>query len=146
MVTAKVKINLITRHTIKSEMVKSVFTRVMTESPGLFEWSLLAEASPAGLFAFICWNAYFINKIYDVDMSKLNKHYLGIAAGEVSVKSAWLLVIFYLFSGLIIMGLCGEPVITALYCLGLFLGTIYSLTPLIKANNPLLLLPMILFK
>ncbi|XP_062113904.1 homogentisate solanesyltransferase, chloroplastic-like [Humulus lupulus] len=109
----------------------SVYGRVMTENPDLFRWSLLMKALP-GLFAIICGNAYYIgiNQIYDVDIDRVNKPYLPIASGELSMKSAWLLAIFYLVAGLLIVGLNAEPLVTGLYCLALFFGTIYSVPPL----------------
>lgn len=60
---------------------------------------------------------------------RVNKPYLPIAAGNLSVKSAWLLVIFFAVTGLVIVGLNFGPFITSLYSLGLFLGTIYSVPP-----------------
>lgn len=66
------------------------------------------------IFCFIC---------------RVNKPYLPIAAGDLSVKSAWFLVIFFAVTGLLIVGLNFGPFITSLYSLGLFLGTIYSVPP-----------------
>ena len=60
---------------------------------------------------------------------RVNKPYLPIAAGDLSVKSAWLLVIFFVVAGLTIVGLNFGSFITSLYTLGLFLGTIYSVPP-----------------
>jgi hypothetical protein len=60
---------------------------------------------------------------------RVNKPYLPIAAGDLSVQSAWLLVIFFAVTGLLIVGLNFGSFITSLYCLGLFLGTIYSVPP-----------------
>lgn len=60
---------------------------------------------------------------------RVNKPYLPIAAGDLSVKSAWLLVIFFAVAGLLIVGLNFGPFITSLYSLGLLLGTIYSVPP-----------------
>lgn len=62
-------------------------------------------------------------------MCRVNKPYLPIAAGDLSVKSAWLLVLLFAISGVLIVGANFGPFITALYCLGLFLGTIYSVPP-----------------
>ncbi|KAL5976752.1 UbiA prenyltransferase [Asimina triloba] len=61
--------------------------------------------------------------------STVNKPYLPIAAGDLSVQSAWLLVLGFATAGLLIVGLNFGPFISALYCLGLFLGTIYSVPP-----------------
>lgn len=62
-------------------------------------------------------------------MCRVNKPYLPIAAGDLSVKAAWLLVLLFAISGVLIVGANFGPFITALYCLGLFLGTIYSVPP-----------------
>lgn len=60
---------------------------------------------------------------------RVNKPYLPIAAGDLSVQSAWLLVIFFAVAGLTVVGVNFGPFITCLYSLGLFLGTIYSVPP-----------------
>ncbi|XP_020093051.1 probable homogentisate phytyltransferase 2, chloroplastic isoform X2 [Ananas comosus] len=59
----------------------------------------------------------------------VNKPYLPIAAGDLSVQSAWFLVLFFAAAGLLIVSWNFGPFITSLYCLGLFLGTIYSVPP-----------------
>ncbi|XP_027363329.1 homogentisate solanesyltransferase, chloroplastic isoform X3 [Abrus precatorius] len=61
--------------------------------------------------------------------SVVNKPYLPIAAGDLSVQSAWFLVIFFAAAGLLIVGFNFGPFIFSLYSLGLFLGTIYSVPP-----------------
>lgn len=75
-----------------------------------------------------------IGKFFDlVDLfllfCRVNKPYLPIAAGDLSVQSAWLLVILFAVTGILIVGLNFGPFITFLYCFGLFLGTIYSVPP-----------------
>ena len=60
---------------------------------------------------------------------RVNKPYLPIAAGDLSVQSAWVLVLSFAAAGLLIVGWNFGPFITSLYCLGLFLGTIYSVPP-----------------
>lgn len=62
-------------------------------------------------------------------LCRVNKPYLPIAAGDLSVQSAWFLVIFFAVTGLLIVAFNFGPFITSLYCLGLFLGTIYSVPP-----------------
>lgn len=59
----------------------------------------------------------------------MNKPYLPIAAGDLSVHSAWILVLSFAVAGLLIVALNFGPFITSLFCLGLFLGTIYSVPP-----------------
>lgn len=63
------------------------------------------------------------------NVCRVNKPYLPIAAGDLSVQSAWFLVLLFAVAGLLIVGMNFGPFITSLYCLGLFLGTIYSVPP-----------------
>jgi len=67
----------------------------------------------------------------------VNKPYLPIAAGDLSVGSAWLLVLGFAVTGLSIVASNFGPFITALYCLGLFLGTIYSVPPFRMKRFPI---------
>jgi 4-hydroxybenzoate polyprenyltransferase len=62
-------------------------------------------------------------------LNRVNKPYLPIAAGDLSVQSAWLLVILFAVAGFSIVVSNFGSFITSLYCLGLFLGTIYSVPP-----------------
>ena len=71
----------------------------------------------------------FMNSAFFCFICRVNKPYLPIAAGDLSVQSAWFLVIFFAVTGLLIVGLNFGPFISSLYCLGLFLGTIYSVPP-----------------
>lgn len=66
---------------------------------------------------------------FGVFICRVNKPYLPIAAGDLSVKSAWMLVTFFAVAGFSIVALNFGPFITSLYTLGLFLGTIYSVPP-----------------
>ncbi|XP_061963576.1 homogentisate solanesyltransferase, chloroplastic [Populus nigra] len=120
-------------HTIRGTALGStaLVARALIENTNLIKWSLMLKAF-SGLFALICGNGYIvgINQIYDIGIDKVNKPYLPIAAGDLSVQSAWLLVIFFAVAGVLIVGLNFGPFITSLYCLGLFLGTIYSVPPL----------------
>ncbi|KAK4281771.1 hypothetical protein QN277_013226 [Acacia crassicarpa] len=119
-------------HTIRGTALGSValVARALIENSNLIKWSLLLKAF-SGLFALICGNGYIvgINQIYDISIDKVNKPYLPIAAGDLSVQSAWFLVIFFAAAGLLIVGLNFGPFIFSLYTLGLLLGTIYSVPP-----------------
>ncbi|KAL9237772.1 hypothetical protein vseg_012280 [Gypsophila vaccaria] len=119
-------------HTIRGTTLGScaLVVRALIENPNLIRWSLVLKAV-AGLLALICGNGYIvgINQIYDIGIDKVNKPYLPIAAGDLSVKSAWLLVIMFAVAGLSIVATNYGSFITSLYCLGLFLGTIYSVPP-----------------
>ncbi|XP_027069415.1 homogentisate solanesyltransferase, chloroplastic isoform X1 [Coffea eugenioides] len=126
-------------HTIRGTALGSVslVARALIENPNLIRWSLLLKAL-SGLLALICGNGYIvgINQIYDIGIDKVNKPYLPIAAGDLSVKSAWFLVLFLAVAGVLIVGLNFGPFISALYCLGLFLGTIYSVPPFRMKRYP----------
>ncbi|GER52446.1 homogentisate prenyltransferase [Striga asiatica] len=128
-------------HTIRGTTLGSVslVTRALIENPNLIKWSLLLKAF-SGLVALICGNGYIvgINQIYDVGIDKVNKPYLPIAAGDLSEKSAWFLVLILAASGLLIVGLNFGPFITSLYSLGLFLGTIYSVPPFRMKKYPII--------
>ncbi|WVY95992.1 hypothetical protein V8G54_028143 [Vigna mungo] len=119
-------------HTIRGTALGSfaLVARALIEHTNLIKWSLLFKAF-SGLFALICGNGYIvgINQIYDISIDKVNKPYLPIAAGDLSVQSAWFLVIFFAVAGLLIVGFNFGPFILSLYTLGLFLGTIYSVPP-----------------
>ncbi|MQM18979.1 hypothetical protein Taro_051979, partial [Colocasia esculenta] len=119
-------------HTIRGTALGSValVTRALIENSDLINWWLVFKAF-YGLVALICGNGYIvgINQIYDIGIDKVNKPYLPIAAGDLSVDSAWLLVSLFAASGLLIVFLNFGPFISSLYCLGLFLGTIYSVPP-----------------
>ncbi|CAN8259673.1 unnamed protein product [Cochlearia groenlandica] len=119
-------------HTIRGTALGStaLVARALIENTHLIKWSLVLKAL-SGLLALICGNGYIvgINQIYDIGIDKVNKPYLPIAAGDLSVQNAWLLVIFFAVAGLLVVGFNFGPFITCLYSLGLFLGTIYSVPP-----------------
>ncbi|KAG8099580.1 hypothetical protein GUJ93_ZPchr0013g35285 [Zizania palustris] len=119
-------------HTIRGTALGSIalVARALIENPQLINWWLVFKAF-YGLVALICGNGYIvgINQIYDISIDKVNKPYLPIAAGDLSVQSAWLLVILFAAAGFSIVVTNFGPFITSLYCLGLFLGTIYSVPP-----------------
>ncbi|MFS8004841.1 putative homogentisate solanesyltransferase [Helianthus anomalus] len=126
-------------HTIRGTALGSVslVSRALLENPNLIRWSLLFKAF-SGLIALICGNGYIvgINQIYDIGIDKVNKPYLPIAAGDLSVQSAWILVLSFAIVGVVIVALNFGQFITSLYCFGLFLGTIYSVPPLRMKRFP----------
>ncbi|KAL8136274.1 hypothetical protein AgCh_010749 [Apium graveolens] len=128
-------------HTIRGTALGSIslVTRALIENPNLIRWSLLLKAV-SGLLALICGNGYIvgINQIYDIGIDKINKPFLPIAAGDLSVQHAWILVLFFAVAGLVTVGLNFGPFITTLYSIGLFLGTIYSVPPLRMKRFPII--------
>ena len=78
----------------------------------------------------------------------MNKPYLPLVSGELSLKQAWFLMSFGVLSGLLIFRLCNADLIsTALYCFGLFLATSYSAPPFRFKGSALattMLIPMVI--
>ncbi|MCO5581139.1 hypothetical protein L7F22_035016 [Adiantum nelumboides] len=60
----------------------------------------------------------------------VNKPFLPVAAGDLSVPAAWALVVSLALLGIAIVATNFGPLIMALYSFGLFLGAIYSVPPL----------------
>ena len=131
-------------HTIRGTILASCacVTRVMLkciETQPVIEWRLLQTAF-FGLVALLCGNAYIvgINQIYDVDIDKVNKPFLPVAAGEISKPLAWALVVATGILGLAIVKFVFSTLICQLYCFGMFLGTVYTIPPFRWKNNPVL--------
>ncbi|CAE6916253.1 HST [Symbiodinium natans] len=116
-------------HTIRGTILGSsaMVSRAVIENGQAPDWSLLPTAA-LGVLALLCGNGYIvgINQIYDVSIDVINKPFLPVAAKELSIPQAWVLII--------LMAVCGTglafhlfgPLIGSLYAFGLFLGTIYS--------------------
>lgn len=131
-------------HTIRGTILASCacVTRVTLDcirTQSFIEWSLLRTAF-FGLIALLCGNAYIvgINQIYDVDIDKVNKPFLPVAAGEISPGLAWALVAATGIGGLLMVKAFFSPLIFTLYCIGMTLGTVYTVPPFRWKNNPLL--------
>lgn len=120
-------------HTIRGTIIgtTAVVIRALIENSHLIDWGLLPKAL-RGLAALLCGNGYIvgINQIYDIGIDKVNKPFLPVAAGDLSVTAAWMLVIALAVVGITIVATNFGPFITALYTLGLILGAIYSVPPL----------------
>ncbi|CAM6090826.1 unnamed protein product [Calypogeia fissa] len=119
-------------HTIRGTLLGStaLVARALIENPQLINWALLPKAL-RGVLALLCGNGYIvgINQIYDVGIDKINKPFLPIAAGDLSIPVAWGLVLGLAALGIGIASTNFGPLIAVLYSFGLFLGTIYSVPP-----------------
>ncbi|KAG0611423.1 hypothetical protein M758_7G140000 [Ceratodon purpureus] len=126
-------------HTIRGTFLgtTALVTRALLENQGLINWLLLPKAL-RGLLALLCGNGFIvgINQIYDYGIDRVNKPFLPIAAGDLSVPAAWALVAGLASLGVGIVATNFGPLITALYTFGLFLGTIYSVPPLRLKQYP----------
>ncbi|GMN39647.1 hypothetical protein TIFTF001_008880 [Ficus carica] len=118
---------------IRQALISSMclYARVLNENQLVLQWPLWLKAFP-GLIAIFTVHAYGngINQVFDIDIDRVNKPYLPLVSGELSLKHAWLMMSFGVISGLLIFRLCNADLIsTALYCFGLFLATSYSAPP-----------------
>ena len=131
-------------HTIRGTILASVagVAKALADSGGLaacWSWELLPRAA-LGLVALLAGNAFIvgINQLYDVEVDKVNKPFLPIAAGELSPATAKLLLAAFAVTGPAIVATQFSPLILQLYALGTFAGTAYSVPPFkLKARGPL---------
>ena len=103
-------------------------------TPSLLQ-SLVISVFPALLI-----NIYItgLNQITDVEIDKINKPYLPIAAGLLSVRDAKLIVCLCLLIGLLSGVLIGTPGLNLALWGSALLGTIYSVPPFRLKRFPLL--------
>lgn len=120
-------------HTIRGTLLGScaITAKALAENPALIDWGLLPRAC-LGVLALLAGNGYIvgINQVYDVEIDAINKPWLPIAAGDLSLPVAWALCLGLAAGGL---GICVRyfgPAIAKLYATGLALGTVYSVPPL----------------
>eukprot|EP00898_Chlorokybus_atmophyticus_P003066 jgi/Chlat1/3760/Chrsp259S03941 len=130
-------------HTIRGTLLgtTALTARALKEAAAakvVLDWALLPRAL-LGLLALLCGNGYIvgINQIYDVDIDRVNKPFLPVAAGELSPTAAWALCALLAVAGISIVARNFGSLITGLYALGLGLGTIYSVPPFRLKRFPL---------
>mmetsp|Transcript_4700 Transcript_4700/g.14192 ORF Transcript_4700/g.14192 Transcript_4700/m.14192 type:complete len:349 (+) Transcript_4700:119-1165(+) len=135
-------INKFTRpHTIRGTILGAFAgcSRALLENRGMIDWGLVPTAL-LGVVALLLGNAYIvgINQIYDVNIDKVNKPFLPLAAGEMSSRLAWIVVFAALVGGLAIVYQFYSPLIFKLYAFGLGLGTVYSVPPFHLKRFPII--------
>jgi len=129
-------------HTIRGTLL-ACFTgvaRALIESP--IYLSLLPALMPRamlGVLALLLGNLFIvgINQIYDVDIDVVNKPFLPIAAGRISPRAAWWLVLGSGAAGLAIVKAAFNPLIFGLYAFGTMIGALYSVPPFQLKRFPL---------
>ena len=126
-------------HTIRGTLLgtTAIVSKILMGNPEMISMHLVPRAL-LGLLALLMGNGYIvgINQIYDVDIDKVNKPFLPVAAGELTVPLAWAACATFAFVGASIVLTNFGPLISKLYCFGLFLGTIYSIPPFRLKQNP----------
>ena len=131
-------------HTIRGTMLASGagVVKAIGDAGGLakcWSWSLVPQAL-AGLVALLCGNAFIvgINQLYDVEVDRINKPFLPIAAGELSPAKAKLILAACAVTGPLIVLKLYPPLIVGLYAFGTFMGTAYSVPPFrLKSRGPI---------
>eukprot|EP00968_Pinguiococcus_pyrenoidosus_P009807 scaffold764_cov248-Pinguiococcus_pyrenoidosus.AAC.6 len=128
-------------HTIRGTILASVagVVRALTTADELSVTAALFVRAFLGMMGLLFGNAFIvgINQIYDVAIDRINKPFLPVAAGEMSKRRAWVVVVASLVAGLAIVKTTFSPLIFSLYSLGLGLGAIYSIPPLTLKRFPL---------
>lgn len=129
-------------HTIRGTLL-ACFTgvsRALIESPEFVAMlpALLPRAM-LGLLALLLGNLFIvgINQIYDVEIDVVNKPYLPIAAGRMSPKVAWAIVLGSGAAALGIVKAVFSPLIFGLFAFGTAIGGLYSVPPFQLKRFPL---------
>jgi homogentisate solanesyltransferase len=132
-------------HTIRGTILASIAgtVRALIDTPGAVanaRWSSMLPRAVIGMVALLLGNAFIvgINQIYDKEIDEMNKPFLPVASGEMSKRAAWVAVLASVVVGPALVYSLFPPLLFRLYCLGLFLGGIYSVPPIRTKKNPLL--------
>lgn len=129
-------------HTIRGTLL-ACFTgvgRALIENPvSLAVLPAMLPRAGMGVLALLLGNLFIvgINQIYDVDIDLVNKPFLPIAAGRISPKAAWAIVLGSGVAGLSIVKACFNPLIFYLYLFGTVIGGLYSIPPIQLKRFPL---------
>lgn len=131
-------------HTIRGTILASIAgtIRALRDTPGALQtaqWSIMLPRAFIGMIALLFGNAFIvgINQIYDQDIDKVNKPFLPVVSGELSVKGAWAAVVASAIFGPILVYNQFPRLLFKLYMLGLSMGLVYSVPPLRTKQNPL---------
>jgi len=129
-------------HTIRGTLL-ACFTgvgRALIETPQFIGMipALLPKAM-LGVLSLLLGNLFIvgINQIYDVEIDQINKPFLPIAAGRLSPRAAWALVLGSGVAGLTLVKAIFSPLIFYLYLFGTVVGGLYSVPPFQLKRFPL---------
>ncbi|ETV94780.1 hypothetical protein H310_11736 [Aphanomyces invadans] len=117
--------------TLAPTIISRVILRYVDQDATNHYWDVLPIA-----IAFILINVFIvgINQIYDIPMDKINKPYLPLASGELSVESAWKILTVVLVVSVWAISYATSPVVFGLWLYVLVVGTMYSL-PMIRLKK-----------
>jgi homogentisate solanesyltransferase len=123
-------------HTVRGTVLASVagVARALADHPAGPAIALdprLVPRAALGMLALVLGNAFIvgINQIYDVAIDRVNKPFLPLAAGHMSARAAWAVVVASALAGLAIVRLCFSRLIFGLYAFGMAVGALYSVPP-----------------
>ncbi|EWM30055.1 tocopherol polyprenyltransferase-like protein [Nannochloropsis gaditana] len=137
-------------HTIRGTILASLMGvfRCFLEHPKAFANPLQPmPRAILGLLALLCGNVFIvgINQIYDVEIDKVNKPFLPLAAQRMTGKAAWAVVLAAGAGGLAITKSFFTPLIFNMYAAGIVAGTLYSVPPFYFKRFPLIAAATIAF-
>ena len=121
-------------HTIRGTLL-ACFTgvgRALIEAPEYLPLLLpLLPRALLGVLALLLGNLFIvgINQIYDVEIDEVNKPFLPVAAGRISPRVAWALVLAAGAGGLAVVRATFSPLIQVLFAFGTAVGALYSVPP-----------------
>jgi len=133
-------------HTIVGSVLSVISLHLFAATaPGaaVMNLSALAVALAWAIVCAVLVNIYVtgLNQIFDVDIDKINKPYLPIAAGELSLPAAWIVCVGALVLGIVPSMLFypfDKTPLLAVTVGSALLGTAYSAPPLRLKRFPLL--------
>lgn len=137
-------------HTIRGTILASFMgvLRCLIETPKAFTFTpTLVSRALLGLLALLCGNVFIvgINQIYDVDIDRVNKPFLPLAASRMSGSTAWAVVVAACVGGLAITKHFFSSLIFNMYAAGLLVGGLYSIPPFYFKQYPLVAAATIAF-
>jgi homogentisate solanesyltransferase len=119
-------------HTVRGTLLAAISgcLRAILEG-GFFVSKSLVFRAILGVVALILRNVFIvgINQVYDIEVDKVNKPFLPLAAQQMEVPFAWLLVVSSGIVGVAITRLYFSRLIFYLYIAGLGCGALYSVPP-----------------
>lgn len=132
-------------HTVRGTILGCIagVARALLDHPSgpkvALNWSLYPRAL-LGVLALVLGNAYIVgvNQIFDVRIDKVNKPFLPLAAGDMSVRVAWGIVISSAVASLSIVRYAFSRFILGLFSFGMTFGTLYSIPPFRFKRFPVL--------
>ncbi|MDG5814529.1 UbiA family prenyltransferase [Chitinispirillales bacterium ANBcel5] len=85
-------------------------------------------------FSLLVASIYVVNQITDIESDRINNKLFLLPDGFISVKTAWVVALFCIFSGLMVGFFLGNAIFM-LFIIALILGFLYNLPPVSLKNR-----------